>query len=240
MGKLDDINAMLAVAAETFSKIQQEYETSLHGKTINPKLSVYIKNYFENLRSPLDYAATDICDKILGLSKSHKTYFPVSCKTNSEFTGHMNRNFPGLGISNPLYIILEQLQPYNSIGKQSLPRLSKLVNQNKHNQLSPQTRSETKSLTIQFPGGASIQMGHGASISGGGIISSGGGWISPANGTISSENPVSVGQGINQTVTIWVSFTFDETGDEVISFLRLCKLDVESIINQLQPILWPK
>ena len=239
MSRLDDIDAVLGVAGELLQEIQTEYDRSLSSKTVSPKLSVYIKNYLENLRSPLDYLASEICEKILSQTKAHKAYFPISCENTKAFAVHIDRNLPGLDTLHPsLYVVLEELQPYSSLGCKALPKLSKLVNENKHNQLSPQTRTERRGLTINFPSGARISMGPGASISGGGVISSGGGWISPAGGTISGDTPARAGGGgVAQTVTRWVSFTFTETGDNVISLLKACRKDVGHILDRVNPFL---
>ena len=77
MSRLDDIEALLEVADEQLRKVQAEYNESLKSKAIRPTLPVYIKNYLENLRSPLDYLAREICEKILSMPKGHRTYFPV-------------------------------------------------------------------------------------------------------------------------------------------------------------------
>lgn len=240
MSRLDDIGAVLAVAGELLDKIQFEYDESLSTNSISPKLSVYIKNYLENLRSPLDYVASEIREKIISISKPRKAYFPVSCENNKAFVAHIDRNFKGLEVRNlSLYAVLEGIQPYISSGCKSLPKLSKLVNENKHDQLSPQTRTVKKGLAINFPSGSSIIMEPGSSILGSGVISSGGGWISPAGGTISGDNPVRAGGGgVAQTVTRWVSFTFDETGDDVMSLLKACLKDVRDILERVKPFLW--
>jgi len=176
MGILGDINALLEVSDEQLQKIKAEYNKSLNSKAISPKLPVYIKNYLENLRSPLDYLAKEICERVLSKTRGDKTYFPISCENSKAFAAHISKYLPGLDVVNKqLYIVLEEIQTYSHSGCQALPKLSKLVNENKHNQLSPQTRTEKKGLIIDFPGGSKISMGPGSSISGGGIISSGGG-----------------------------------------------------------------
>ncbi|MDA2933459.1 hypothetical protein MYX82_03860 [Acidobacteria bacterium AH-259-D05] len=238
MARLDDITSLLEVADELFEEIQTEYDQSLEAQDINPKLAVNIKNYLENLRSSLDYLATEICEQVLSLPKSHKTYFPVACKNKKAFLNFTQNNFPGLDKANsPLHSALETLQHYNPGGCESIAKLSKLVNENKHKRLSTQTRTEERGLNIEFPGGAGISMGPGASISGGGIISSGGGWISPAGGTISGDSPAQVGESIQQTVVKWISFTFKESGDNVLDLLKKCREDVEKIVAQVKPYL---
>lgn len=239
MGRLGDINVLLEVSDEQLQKIEAEYNKSLNSKAISPKLPAYIKNYLENLRSPLDYLAKEICEKILSKTRGDKTYFPISCENSKAFAAHISKYLPGLDVVNKqLYIVLEEIQTYSHSGCQALPKLSKLVNENKHNQLSPQTRTERKGLIIDFPGGSKISMGPGSSISGGGIISSGGGWISPGGGTISGDSPARAGGGgVTQTVTRWVSFTFDKTGDNVISLLKACRNDVDDILGRVKPFL---
>lgn len=241
MGRLEDIGVLLEVADEQLEKIEAEYRKSLNGQAISPKLPAYIKNYLENLRSPLDYIAREVCEKILAKTKAHITYFPISCENSKAFIAYMNKYFPGLDVANKqLYTVLEEIQTYNHSGCQALPKLSKLVNENKHNQLSPQTQTERKGLEIEFPGGSRISMGPGSSISGGGIISSGGGWISPGGGTISGDSPARVGGGgVNQTITRWISFTFDATSDNVLNLLKACRDDADIILNRVKPFLWP-
>lgn len=154
MSRLDDINAVLEVADALLQKIQTEYDQSLSSKAISPKLSVYIKNYLENLRSSLDYIASEICEETLSISKAHKPYFPISCENNKAFNAHIDMYFPALDVVNyKLYTVLEELQSYKPSGCKALPKLSKLVNENKHNRLSPQTRTEKRGLIINFPAG---------------------------------------------------------------------------------------
>ena len=222
MSRIDDIEATLEVAEELFESIEQEYRRSLKIKSISPKLPVLIKNYLENLRSPLDYAAREISDNILG--KSMKAYFPVACKDQAAFIKQMNKDFPNLQDREPqLFSTIEKIQPFQSDGCEALRKLSKLVNENKHDRLTEQTKTEQKGLDIKFPGGAGISMGPGCSISGGGTISSGGGTFTPGGGSVSGDSPVQFGKNIHQTVVTWVSFTFTGTGDNVLVLLRDCR-----------------
>ena len=107
MGRLDDINALLEVADEQLQKIEAEYNKSLNSKAISPKLPVYIKNYLENLRSPLDYLAKEICEKIISKTRRDKTYFPISCESSKAFAVHISKYLPGLDVVNKqLYTVL--------------------------------------------------------------------------------------------------------------------------------------
>lgn len=241
MSRLEDISILLVAADQLLEKICAEYDQSLASKEISRALPVYIKNYLENLRSPLDYVAAEICERMLTVRRSQKAYFPISCENHQAFKRHVGNYLPGLDKASPaLYQRLDQLQPYHPTGCEALPKLSKLVNENKHDHLSPQERTERRSLDIAFPGGARISIGPGASIAGDGIISSGDAWISPAGRTVSGDNPARIASAnVQQTVTIWVSFIFSTTGDEVIGLLRGCRQDVETVLVQVRPLLWP-
>jgi hypothetical protein len=234
-----DIDALLLVAQDLYGQIEGEYQSGLARRCISPKLPVYIKNYLENLRAPLDYVARDIAEHLLSLPTSHHAYFPVACSTRNAFAKHMSKNFPKLQSSSThLYTAMEACQAFQPGGCQALPTLSRLVNGNKHNHLSEQTKTESKGLDVEFPGDARISMPPGAAISGGGMISSGGGWFSPGGQSVSGETPATVGKGVKQTVKVWVSFTFTETGDEVLSLLRKCRKDVDRILADLAPLIW--
>lgn len=238
MDRKEDINSLIEVADELFDKIKKEYKESLKKQTLNPKIAVYIKNYLENLRSPLDYIANEIVDNVLHTQPA-RAYFPISSTDPDDFETYANRHLPGLKEADPaLYDTLEQMQPYHLSGCKSLFKLFNLVNSNKHSHLSPQKEEIKKGLNIEFPSGAAIKMGHGASIRGGGIIRSGNSWFSPGGGTISGDNPIQVGDGIKQTVIIWKSFIFEDSSDEVLTLLDQCRKDVKKIIQEVSDLLW--
>ena len=240
MSRLDDMHATLQVADELLAEIQGQYEASLEGQKIDSTLPVKIKNLLENLRSPLDYIAREISDAVLGLGSGHRTYFPIGCVNVKAFEKHVQINLPGLDKANPsIYTKLESLQSYNATGCRALGKLSRLVNENKHNQLSPQTRTERRGLRVAFPGGGVIDMGPGSSICGTGMISSGGGTINLTGGVVSGDSPARSGRNIQQTVQVWVSFLFSDTGDGVMELLRECRTDVRRAVDDLRPELWP-
>ena len=172
-----------------------------------------------------------ICDLHLSIWRRESAQSASAC--------HTEKFFPGLQDLDPkLYETLRELQAYRPGGCKAMPRLAKLVNENKHTKLSPQSRREERGLTIDFPGGASIKMGPGAAISGYGTISSGGRTISPAGGSISGESPAAAASNVKQTVDVWVSFHFDESGEEVMALLHQCREDVERTVATISRILW--
>ena len=116
-------------------------------------------------------------------------------------------------------------------------KLSRLVNENKHRHLSPQVRRERRGLKLKFPA-AEISLGPGASISGVGRITSGSGSLELKGETISGDNPARHQKNVEQTVEVWVSFLFDESGDHVLPLLEECNRDVAEAIKLLTPHLW--
>lgn len=95
-----------------------------------------------------------------------------------------------------------------------------LNNENKHQQLTPQTRREKRGLRIQS-GGAAIEIGPGASISiGSGASISFGNLQIPGGQRVSGENPALITGSGEQTVVLWIMFIFDSNGEEVLPFLE--------------------
>lgn len=233
-----DVSALLGMAKAQLETLEKHYQQALQHKQIPVTLAVEVKNYLENLRAPLDYIAKEVAESVLG-RPNLKSYFPMSTENEAAFVSHMNRNFPGLSdASQDLYYALKSLQCYQPSGLKNLPVLSKLVNENKHNQLTPQVREENRGLSIVFPGGASISMGPGCSISGGGVISSGGAWFSPGGGSVSGDSPARHGSGFQQTVQVWVSFKFSALNREVMSVLQDCYRDVHRAVDSIGPLVW--
>lgn len=234
MSCLDDVQALVASGEETLRRIQTHYRRSLSQKAIHPELALEIKRLLEDLWSALDYLAREIAERYTALPSNSKCYFPLSSKDAHAFRSHMGKYFPGLQAARPdIYTILESIQPYVASGMQWLPKFAALVNENKHDRLSPQTRTEERSLRIDFSGGASIGLGKG-SISGYGSIHSGGATVHLQGEYISGDSPGKhVSGDVKQTVTVWISFRFDAIGEEVMSFLTTILGGVKEIAAPL-------
>lgn len=146
------IDALLNKSREIFSDLKRAYEESLHEKRVREDLKVDIKNFFENLRSCLDYLAHDIFETCCGSSKkANRLYFPIRSSL-SEFNQTVSRDYPGLQTSNkPVYDILEEVQPYHDSW---LGHFNKLNNENKHQELVEQTRNESRQVTVSSGGGS--------------------------------------------------------------------------------------
>ncbi len=110
--RINNIRALLERSNQDLSKIEEEYNKSLHTKSIDPNLKIDIKNYCENLRSVLDYLARDIRDKYCPSAKSNdRFYFPILPDGN-QFSNQTQKWFPDLHKScQDLYSFLESTQP---------------------------------------------------------------------------------------------------------------------------------
>jgi len=201
MDRKQDIETLLDTVQKECKQIKEAYNNALQDKNIPADLKIKIKNYFENVRSVLDYLACDICDT-LGIS-SQKSYFPILRKDGSKqgFCGFIGRHLPDLENKNkPLFDYLESLQPYHS-QMNWLGEFAEICNDSKHRQLTPQKRQEKVRITSKHSSGysvswdpASVRFGSGVRIHG-----------APVNPK--TQMPI---QTPEATVTkeIWVSFLF--------------------------------
>jgi hypothetical protein len=213
----------------------------LHAKTVSPTLLIEIKNFFENLRSALDFAATGIFDSHGSSSKGKpRIYFPYA--TGGQTRGAFEKNarietcIPGLSKSRPDIVqTLLEMQHFGARGHTWLPAFMELTNENKHQRLTPQVRKETKELRISG-GGASMSMGTGASVSiGKGASISIGGAVIQGGQSFNVHQPPRVSGGKVEVIT-WVSFHFETNDQSVIPFLERALNGVGDIVKELSGI----
>ncbi|HBU07300.1 MAG TPA: hypothetical protein DEB09_04420 [Candidatus Magasanikbacteria bacterium] len=232
----DQINALIQHAKNDFKNIEVQYLKSLEEQTISTSLQIDVKNMMENLKSALDYLAHDIYEivimparKATGDKEIENIYFPYG-KTENDFKSGVGKSLPKLDSLQPtLYNTIENIQPHKS-GNDWLYSFCQILNEKKHNTLTPQKREEKRGLNIKFPGGAGISMGPGSSISGGGIIQSGSDRIILNNNYISGDSPArNVTEGVIQTIIRWVSFKFADTDVEVLPLLKKGLLTTEQL-----------
>lgn len=233
----ESIDALIDFIKSDYILICSLYEASLRKKELDPVLRIKVKNYLENARSILDYCAHDIADQ-LGIKKE-KIYFPfVNKNTNIDgFKSDVGRNLPNLAILHEeLYKYIESLQPYHNT-QGWLSDFADIVNNHKHQDLTPQIKVETPSLTItnggarmSFSGGASMVIGRGASISIGGARIFGGQTINAHSQQIFGDSALTVKK------EVWIDFRFNNS----ISALPLLKKindEIPVIISNIYKLL---
>jgi hypothetical protein len=167
-----DIEILLMSCEKEIQEIQGAYDASLHDQAISPDLRVKIKNFFENLRSVLDYIACDICDSLCGGGDPRvRVYFPIFA-TRENFESNVRQRFPDIqSIAQDLWDYLEGIQPYHDAYKW-LGVFGEITNLNKHRNLVPQVRGETEQVRVTTPTGSvswtpgSVRFGSGVKIGG--------------------------------------------------------------------------
>ncbi|MHB9052423.1 MAG: hypothetical protein ACYC5F_00305 [Thermoleophilia bacterium] len=221
-----DIKKMLEHIDESLVSLEEQYTQSLRAKKLPDGLAIDVKNLMENLRSCLDYAAQDIYETIVaphrtatGLNPVNRVYFPYG-ETKEKYDDSIVRNLPGLDSLNPaVYRILESVQPF-SASTNWLIDLCSTVNDNKHNSLSAQERSERETYKVGLQGSsASISAPAGAIKAPPGAIRIGGRPVvfDPNNG-VPLQAP-----GLDVKVNMWVDFKFAGTDISVLPLLKTAR-----------------
>jgi hypothetical protein len=232
----DSVNALLSHAKADLAKIEEDYNASLQQKDIVPSLQIDIKNLMENLRSALDYMAHDIYEKIIrpvrnakGQPEVSMIYFPYG-KDKNDFKSAIGRSFPELdSISGTVFFLVERIQPHKC-GNSWLYDFCSILNDNKHNSLTPQTRKERKSYKIgPRRGKPAISAPAGAIKAPPGAIRIG---DHPVIFDPNTEIPYPT-PGLQVEVTTWISFLFTDTNVEVLPLLRLANKEIESLAKDL-------
>jgi hypothetical protein len=242
MGQFDDAKELIGHCKPTFNKIEHAYKESLHDTEIKKTLLIEIKNFMENLRSALDFTAHGLFDKYgkSGFPKP-RIYFPYAWTSLDKvhFQSHniIEKNLPGVAANRPaIATIIESYQHFESADNSWLPKFMELNNENKHQQLTPQIRKETKQLNISSEGvlislgqGTSISVRHGTSISFGGLDI-------PGGQCYDANNPAKIIGNGKQEVITWVSFLFSTNNELVLPLLKQSLDGTEKIVNELSNI----
>jgi hypothetical protein len=191
---------------------------------VREDLKADIKNIFENLRSCLDYLAHDIYETHCPAAKSpDRLYFPIRA-TDAEFTQAVSRDYPGLQVTSAVVSgILESVQPYRDPW---LGRFNRMNNDNKHQDLVEQTRTESRHVTVSR-GGGSVSWGSGVTFGCG---------VNVMGVPIEPRTQMPVPNNVSQTQVItWVDFRFKENGVSVLPFIETSLKNVEKIYRDLLP-----
>lgn len=239
MNYFNDAKELIEHSKQEFEKIKKTYEESLHVKQIKPTLLIEIKNFMENLRSALDFIAHGLFDKYGDQSRTNpKIYFPYAWQglNQADFNARtiVDSKIPGLSASRPdIANKIEGYQYFSSPRNSWLPKFMDLNNENKHQRLTPQQRTEVKELNISSGNvsmsigqGASIQIGRGASVQIGETII-------PGGQNIDVNNPAKFFGPGKQTVITWVSFNFSSNNEPVLPLLQQSLVGVEKIFTEL-------
>ena len=231
MSRENSIRAQIKRATELLPKIEEEYKNSLTAQSIDEELKLDIQTFCGHLRSALDYLAKDIVEKHCpNANPRNRLYFPITSDATA-FGNMMNRSYPDLNTNSAtVYSTLENVQPYQSDTNRWLTQFNKVNNENKHNDLVEQTRTETKTVEVKSKqGGDSVSWGQGVTFGSG---------VSVLGVPIDPRTQMPVPNNTTATTIItWVDFKFDGIDVSVIGLLRQTLNEItrisEEIINEL-------
>ncbi len=225
MKRQNNIQAQIKRASEILPKIEQEYNNSLHKKEVSDDLKLDIQTFLGHLRSALDYLSKDIIEKYC--PNVDKSYFPIRHDKNS-FMKMMSESYPELISHSPaLYSYLESIQPYTNSDNSWLAHFNKLNNENKHNDLVEQIRTETERVNVEINGGGSVNWDPSAvRFSGPGV------YIGGVPVDFNTQIPV---QSNTQTVTIqtWIDFKFSDIETSALHLLKESLSKIKDINTEI-------
>ncbi|MCH7650514.1 MAG: hypothetical protein IIA63_05050 [Nitrospinae bacterium] len=223
MNRGKSIQALLNKSKKDFVRLKADYNASLQHQLISEELKVDVKNIFENLRSCLDYMAHDIFEACIGGNAPRRLYFPIR-QSKEEFDQAIDSDFRDLpSLQCDVCDLLEGIQPYND---DWLGKFNKLNNNNKHQDLEEQTKTEARHVKVTSPqSGGSVSWGPGVTFGRG--VSVMGARIDPT-----TQMPVANSQ-VKTEVTIWVDFKFKENGESVLPFIEKSISNIETLFSNL-------
>jgi hypothetical protein len=153
MNRKSDVYTIITEAKKQYERILKEYDRALREQSLD--LRVPVKNLMENLRSSLDYMSHDIYETCCqatritsGKSRPRNIYFPYG-DTEKNFKSAIGSSLPDLADSNPtVYDLIASIQPFRCKDTW-LYDLCLIVNENKHDKLKAQERSEKDIYTVE-------------------------------------------------------------------------------------------
>lgn len=232
---LKDSKACLDIAEIMLDEVEELIQESIQHEDVIPYLKVKIKNFLENCRSPLDYAANFIfiayCKsnyKGEALKRRGRVYFPIIPKRlgKSSFYKQINEDWKGLRETNPKIVpILEDCQHFSTVPW--LINLTYLINENKHRNLTKQ-RKEEKGVHVHnmiLPGGNIFNNVQSFGNGGHDIVING----VPFDSSTAQSHP----HVNNYNATFYVEFFFTDLNTSVIPTLKEIYVGTKRLINDL-------
>ena len=161
------VDVVLRKLPEQLEAIQKQYARALTNREMSDDLLHDIARFVEDCQRALDWTATDL-DRTYGKASDRSPYYPLH-DAPENFATAMARDFPT--VPQDVYDAIERHQPYQA-GKKSLGYLHALARVNKHQDFTPQTRTESRrirasggGIVVDWDPGA-VTFGAGVSIGG--------------------------------------------------------------------------
>lgn len=224
-----DIQSQLDRAKELLKDLESACNTDLQAKDVSGKTKNLSQEVLLKIRHLLDQAIYKFFEKhyLNNLSesdkKSAKVYFPIVSKKDDlkSILGRAKMDDLETRHSD-FYQFIDSVQPYN----QNYLWLKYLANyaSEKHIRLTPQTKTETKRVTVSR-GGGSVSWGPGVTF-GGGVSVMG----VPIDPTTQMPIPNNV---VETKVKNWVSFLFEGSDVNVLWLCQKSVKDGEDIVKKV-------
>lgn len=215
-----DIQSQLDRAKELLQELENACNTDLQAKDVSGKTKNLSQEVLLKIRHLLDQSVYKFFEKyyspnLSGVDKkSAKVYFPIVSKKEDLKSVFGRAKMGDVETKHQdFYKFIDSVQPYNQ-DYLWLKHLADFASK-KHIRLTPQTKTETKRVTVSR-GGGSVSWGPGVTFGSG--VSVMGVPIDPA-----TQMPVP-NNVVETKIENWVSFLFE---DSDVNVLGLCKKSVE-------------
>lgn len=228
----ENIKAALDRADELMVELEAEYRKALRDQAVSADTKQLCHDVIEKLRSALDriarrYFEVHIAPNLTDEDRRAATiYFPIAADEQG-FLSVMGRwRWKAVrGAHSDLENYLRSLQPYSHEANNWLHQLSLLANEGKHVDLAPQTRVESRQVTVSMPGSGSVTYGPGVKFGSGVRIL--GVPVDPKTQRVVQNTTVT------EKITVWVDFTFDRYGISAIGLCREAAKKTRQIVTEM-------
>jgi len=216
------IDTLLRKIPEQLKSIEGQYIGALRDKEISDDLLYDIKNLIGDCQSALDWTATDL-DRKYGKAADRSPYYPLQ-DAPAKFAAAMARDFPN--VPQEVYAAMDRHQPYQP-EKTVLRHLHDLARVNKHQDFTPQTRSEQRRIRAEGRGGGAVEWSPANVRFGSGVRING----VPVDPRTQMPVPSPL-----QTVTVmvYVGWTFSQLGAPVLPTLQSLSVLISEAVTDVR------
>ncbi len=224
----DEIKFQIEEAKRLNNELKEIYERDLQSQNASVQARSHVQDILVKLRSAMDQSMHCFFDKEIAPNLSQndsekaKIYFPIVTNKGSLKSTLGRGKMNNLSTTHqPIFSFIDSIQPYNSDYKW-LENLSKYSNE-RHIRLTPQKRYEQRRTIVTGRGGSvswteGVTFGPGVSIMG-----------APVNQLTQNIEPT---PGLESRTEIWVSFLFEGSNINVLSFCQKSIEGVEKILEK--------
>ena len=146
----DSVTVLLEKADEGVEEIRGRYEANLLAQQVSGELLYAVRNVVQDVQSALDWTATAVKHMYYPGSK-WRPYYPLT-KDPARFAGEMEKQIKGLAADHPtIAAAFERHQPYQP-EQTTLGYLHALAKVNKHQDFTPQIRTERQAIRQAYTG----------------------------------------------------------------------------------------